>query len=80
MKALRELVLAGSHGCTDFDLEKATDIKQTSIGVRRGELVRAGLARQTGRRRENDGGSTCTVWEVTNAGREAWRNFAGGTP
>jgi hypothetical protein len=44
-------------------------VKQTSIGVRRKELVTIGLVRDSGRKGVSDTGSPCIVWEITAAGR-----------
>ena len=60
---------------SDFDLaSRATQalhrpVKQTSIGVRRKELVTIGLVRDSGRKGVSDTGSPCIVWEITAAGR-----------
>lgn len=40
---LEALERAGEEGLTDFDLERITGVQQTSIGVRRGELMKLGL-------------------------------------
>ena len=42
-RVLKALIAAGEHGATDFDVETATGIKQTSCGKRRLELERDGL-------------------------------------
>ena len=42
-RVLAALEAAGERGMTDFDVEAATGIKQTSCGKRRLDLVRAGL-------------------------------------
>lgn len=42
-KVLVALMCAGEHGLTDFGIEAATGIKQTSCGKRRLDLVRLGL-------------------------------------
>ena len=52
-------------GLTDFELAHFTGVAQTSIGVRRGELVRQGLARKTDKRRPSPSGSPAIVWEAT---------------
>ena len=60
---------------SDFDLASratqalARPVKQTSIGVRRKELVTIGLVRDSGRKGKSDTGSPCIVWEITAAGR-----------
>jgi hypothetical protein len=61
---------------SDFDLATrasqalARPVKQTSIGVRRKELVTIGLVRDSGRKGLSDTGSPCIVWEITTAGRQ----------
>lgn len=54
---------------TDFELALAINSQQTSCGVRRGELVRAGLVRASTIdgvkvRRPSPSGSPCQVWEL----------------
>lgn len=62
---------------SDFELAKRASkalgrpIKQTSIGVRRGELVRLGLVADSGRKGKSDTGSACIIWQITRAGRQA---------
>lgn len=79
-KALAALVDAGAEGLTDFELERATGVKQTSIGKRRGELRDAGwvapLLDADGRqvRRLSPSGAPTGVWVVTAAGCEAHLN------
>lgn len=61
---------------SDFDLAKRASealgrpIKQTSIGVRRGELVRTGLVCDSGRKGKSDTGTACILWQITNSGRQ----------
>jgi hypothetical protein len=45
-------------------------IKQTSIGVRRGELVRLGLVADSGRKGLSDTGTRCIKWQITKSGRQ----------
>ena len=72
--ALRELVAAGHAGLTDFELAARCHSQQTSIGKRRGELVRMGLVEATSETRPAPSGAQATVWRVTEAGvREAGR-------
>lgn len=67
--ALRTLA---EHGpLTDFELAELTGRAQTSIGCRRKDLVRAGLAGDTGQRRLSPSGSTAIVWALTIEGRQA---------
>lgn len=49
-------------GLTDFELADITGIAQTSIGVRRCELVRLGLIEKTDFRRPSPSGSPAIVW------------------
>jgi hypothetical protein len=61
---------------TDFDLAFQASqalgkpIKQTSVGVRRGELVRMGLVRNSGTFGVSDTGSRAIRWAITDAGRK----------
>lgn len=63
-RALAELRSAGEHGLTDFELAARTGIAQTSIGVRRKELVDAGFVRDSGRVRPAPSGSAAIVWRA----------------
>lgn len=47
-----------------------TGRQQTSVGKRRCELVRAGLAADTGQRRASPSGSPAIVWALTIEGRQ----------
>jgi len=68
----RVLALLAEHGpLTDFDLARLTGRKQTSVGVRRGELRDAGLVEQHDRSGVSDTGSPCIRWTLTSAGRQA---------
>jgi hypothetical protein len=73
---------------SDFDLERITGIKQTSIGKRRGDLVTAELVTRafllnpdTGDRVWVNGvsptGTTCCLWEPTPAGRDLFVRLTG---
>ncbi len=73
LAALNALALGDA---TDFELEARTGIKQTSVGKRRGELVRMGYVENTGLRRLTPSGSTSIVWGLTDAGREFHREQA----
>ncbi|MGV0985046.1 MAG: hypothetical protein ACOYB2_10855 [Limnohabitans sp.] len=64
MLALAALREAGPRGLTDFELADATGVAQTSIGVRRKELVRAGYVEATDARRPAPSGSAAIVWRV----------------
>lgn len=57
-------------GLTDFELADLAGRQQTSLGVRRGELVKAGLIRNSGLRRPAPSGAAATVWMMTYEGRD----------
>jgi hypothetical protein len=60
------LALLAEHGpLSDFDLARLTGRKQTSVGVRRGELVTIGLVVAHDRAGVSDTGSPCTRWALT---------------
>ena len=63
--ALRYIRAAGVHGLTDFELAYLANIPQTSIGVRRGELVRQGFVTKSDLRRPSPSGSLAAVWVAT---------------
>ena len=63
-KALAALREAGPNGLTDFELAERTGIAQTSIGVRRKELVDAGYVKDSGRTRPAPSGSSAIVWRA----------------
>lgn len=64
--ALKALRAAGPAGLTDFQLAEVTGVQQTSIGKRRGELVKAGLVEKVpGVRRPSPSGSPAQVWRAT---------------
>ena len=65
-----DLLRANPGGLTDFELATRTGKKQTSIGVRRGELVRMGLVRNSGLTRPSDTGSDAAVWVATTTIKE----------
>lgn len=52
------------EGLTDFRLAEITGISQTSIGVRRGELVKVGLVVDSGRCGFSPSGSRCIIWKA----------------
>lgn len=63
------------HGLTDFELGAMCKSAQTSIGVRRGELVLAGEIEATSERRLSPSNSPCIVWRITAAGRVRGRTL-----
>jgi len=75
--ALQALAVAGEGGLTDFELAERTDRKQTSIGVRRGELVKAGLVSATDVVRPSDTQSDAMVWRITDLGLSVWSDLRG---
>ncbi len=70
------LELLSKGPLTDFDLAYQASrtlgrpIKQTSVGVRRGELCRMGLVRNSGTYGTSDTGSRAIRWAITDAGRK----------
>lgn len=60
---------------SDFELASRASqalgriVKQTSIGVRRGELVKVGMVRDSGIKGTSDTGSPCIRWALTNFGQ-----------
>jgi hypothetical protein len=62
--ALDALRAAGENGLTDFELESATSIPQTSIGKRRHDLWRLGLVEKTSMRRPAPSGAMAIVWRA----------------
>jgi hypothetical protein len=60
LKALR----AAPAGLTDFELSEATGVPQTSIGVRRHELVKVGLVERTDTYRPSPSGARAIVWRA----------------
>jgi hypothetical protein len=56
-------------GLTDFELAELAGRQQTSLGVRRGDLRKAGLIRDSGLKRPAPSGSPATVWIITEEGR-----------
>ena len=63
---LKVLAALKEHGKgSDFDLEQWTGVIATSIGVRRGELVKAGLVVDSGERGVNGRGSKVILWRLS---------------
>lgn len=60
-----------TSGLTDFELAELAGRQQTSLGVRRGDLCKAGLIRNSGLRRPAPSGTNATVWVITDLGRAA---------
>ena len=58
-----------TSGLTDFELAELAGRQQTSLGVRRGDLRKAGLIRDSGLKRPAPSGSPATVWVITDEGR-----------
>lgn len=72
---LDALALVADAGLTDFELAEQTGRKQTSIGVRRGELTKAGLVEATSAVRPSDTGSDALVWRLTVDGVAVWSDL-----
>lgn len=64
-------VLAEHGPLSDFDIARIAGRAQTSLGVRRGELVKLGLVRRYDRDGISDTGSACIRWTLTDAGKRA---------
>jgi hypothetical protein len=64
-RVLAFLVSRGADGATDEEAEKALRMKPQTYTPRRGELVKAGLVADTGRRRGTTSGRSAAVWVVT---------------
>lgn len=63
----RQLVLTilREHGpLTDFEIAELAGRQQTSLGVRRGELVKVGLVEYAGITRPSPSGSPARVWRI----------------
>jgi DNA N-6-adenine-methyltransferase (Dam) len=58
------------EGLDDFSLAELANVPQTSIGVRRNELVKMGLVENTGRKTDSPHGSRCIVWACTQDRRQ----------
>lgn len=58
-------------GATDEEIQSALGMKVQSETPRRGELVDAGLVRDSGRKRKTSSGATATVWEAVPGGAAA---------
>jgi hypothetical protein len=64
---LGEKVLAfirsrGSYGATDRETEAALNMLASTVTPRRGELVTAGLVKDSGQRRQTPSGRAAVVW------------------
>jgi len=62
---------AGSHGRTDEETGTELGMLLHSVSPRRGELVKLGLVRDSGRRRPTSSGRPAIVWVATAAGAAA---------
>lgn len=77
-RALIELALAASVGLTDFELAARTGKAQTSIGVRRKELVTLGLVERAPLHpRPSPSGTPSIVWRCTTDGYSKARELTG---
>jgi hypothetical protein len=61
-KILALLKAVGEHGATDYEIETATRMRQSSTSARRGGLVQKGLVRDSGLKRKTFTGRYATVW------------------
>lgn len=58
-----------TSGLTDFELAEIAGRQATSLGVRRGDLRKGGLIRDSGLKRPSPSGTPATVWIITEEGR-----------
>lgn len=68
-RVLEALMDAGEHGLTDHELAARLGGQQTSLGVRRGELVKLGLVEDAHRTRPAPSGSAAKVWRIARGPR-----------
>jgi len=67
---------------SDFELASRASqalgriVKQTSLGVRRGELCKLGLVADSGTKGTSDTGSPCIRWALTHSGQAALKEWA----
>lgn len=64
-----ELIRRGRAGATDEELQVALGMSIPTETARRNELLRAGIVRDSGRRRRTTSGRTATVWVISDAVR-----------
>ncbi len=67
-RILALIIEAGAHGLTDEEGGNALGIKPQSYTLRRGELEKAGLVRDSGTKRPTSSGCGAMVWIATTAG------------
>ncbi len=70
-RVLAFIIAQGPHGATDDEGETALGIKPQTYTPRRGELVKLGLVRDSGRRRPTPSGRPAAVWIATTANASA---------
>lgn len=75
--------IALGGGCTDLEIQQALNLNPSTERPRRGELVDAGLVVGVGTRKHPDGfggHSEWTIWGLTQAGADAYRQRIPGPP
>lgn len=72
LAVLEALVVAGSHGLTDYEGAKTTGIYLYTYAPRRVELVEYGWIEDSGRRRPAGSGKLAAVWRLSEQGRAEW--------
>lgn len=75
---LEALWMVGEHGLTDHQLQGRLQLNPSTQRPRRGELVDAGLVREAGIRQHGE--QHWTVWTLTQAGADAYRERVPGPP
>ena len=77
-RVLEAIWYAANDGATDHDLQHSLEMDPSTERPRRGELVDAGLVRAAGIRTHD--GREWTVWVLTQAGADAYRERIPGPP
>lgn len=62
LKVMEAILLAGSNGVTDAEIEVATGLRAQSVSPRRSELCEVKLVVDSGRRRMTPRGRSAKVW------------------
>lgn len=73
LEVLRCIVEAGDHGRTDFEIERALNMRHQTASARRNELAGDGWIEDSGQRRATDTGTDATVWILSEAGAGQWK-------
>lgn len=74
----RVLALLALAPSTDDELQDSSGLGANTCRPRRVELVRLGMAEDSGQRRGNRNGNQCIVWRITSTGRDSLTAQAAG--